>query len=72
MAREYGDFTTIRRCFDEASKRVTTGELNRFMETVEFDGDVKVKYLTQTSIRPPTFVAFTDKTRICIFRPSVS
>jgi GTP-binding protein len=54
-------FTTIRRCFDEASKRVTTGELNRFMETVEFDGDVKVKYLTQTSIRPPTFVAFTDK-----------
>ena len=40
-------FTTIRRCYDAASKRVTTGELNRFMETVEFDGDIKVFYLTQ-------------------------
>jgi GTP-binding protein len=54
-------FTTIRRCFDAASKRVTTGELNRFMETVEFDGDIKVFYMTQASIRPPTFIVFTDK-----------
>jgi GTP-binding protein len=54
-------FTTIRRCFDAASKRVTTGELNRFMETVEFDGDIKVFYMTQASVRPPTFIVFTDK-----------
>ena len=54
-------FTTIRRCYDEASKRVTTGELNRFMEKVEFDGDIKVFYLTQPSVRPPTFLVFTDK-----------
>jgi GTP-binding protein len=54
-------FTTIRNCFDAASKRVTTGELNRFMETVEFDGDIKVFYLTQASVRPPTFIVFTDK-----------
>ena len=54
-------FTTIRRCYDAASKRVTTGELNRFMETVEFDGDIKVFYLTQASVRPPTFIVFTDK-----------
>jgi GTP-binding protein len=54
-------FTTIRRCFDAASKRVTTGELNRFMETVEFDGDIKVFYMTQASTRPPTFIVFTDK-----------
>ncbi len=54
-------FTTIRRCYDNASKRVTTGELNRFMETVEFDGDTKVYYITQASMRPPTFLVFTDK-----------
>ena len=62
MARVSGEiFTTIRRCFDAASKRVTTGELNRFMETVEFDGDIKVFYMTQASVRPPTFIVFTDK-----------
>jgi GTP-binding protein len=54
-------YTTIRACFDNASKRVTTGELNRFMETVEFDGDIKVFYMTQASVRPPTFIVFTDK-----------
>jgi GTP-binding protein len=54
-------YSTIRRCFDAASKRVTTGELNRFMETVEFDGDIKVFYMTQASVRPPTFIVFTDK-----------
>jgi GTP-binding protein len=56
-------FTTVRRCFEAASKRVTTGELNRFVETIKFDGDVKVYYMTQASIRPPTFVVFTDKAR---------
>lgn len=54
-------FATIRRCFEAASKRVTTGELNRFVETVKFDGDIKLFYITQASVRPPTFVVFTDK-----------
>ncbi len=54
-------FATIRRCFEAASKRVTTGELNRFVESVKFDGDIKLFYITQASIRPPTFVVFTDK-----------
>jgi GTP-binding protein len=54
-------YSTIRRCYDAACKRVTTGELNRFMETVEFDGDIKVFYMTQASVRPPTFIVFTDK-----------
>lgn len=53
--------TTIRRCFDAASKRITTGELNRFAETLRFESDIRIYYLTQTSIRPPTFVVFTDK-----------
>jgi GTP-binding protein len=55
-------YSTIRSCFDNASKRVTTGELNRFMETVELDGDVKIFYMTQASVRPPTFIVFTSKT----------
>jgi GTP-binding protein len=54
-------YATIRRVFDAASKRVTTGELNRFVETLHFGSDVKVYYMTQASIRPPTFIVFTDQ-----------
>lgn len=53
--------STIRRCFDAASKRITTGELNRFVETLRFESDIRIYYITQASIRPPTFVVFTDK-----------
>jgi GTPase len=54
-------FSAIRRCFDSASKRITTGELNRFVAGLKFDSDIKIYYMTQASIRPPTFVVFTDK-----------
>lgn len=51
----------IRRAYDSASKRITTGELNRFVEGLKFESDIKIYYLTQASMRPPTFVVFTDK-----------
>jgi GTPase len=54
-------FTTIKRSFEAASKRVTTGELNRFAAELKFESDMRVYYLTQASMRPPTFVVFTDK-----------
>lgn len=54
-------FSTIRKGFEAASKRVTTGELNRFVASLKFESDIKVFYMTQASIRPPTFVVFTDK-----------
>ena len=54
-------FGTVRKCFDSASKRVTTGELNRFVATLKFESDIRIYYMTQASIRPPTFVVFTDK-----------
>jgi len=54
-------FGLVRRVYDAASKRVTTGELNRFLERLEFHKDLKVKYLTQVSVRPPTFVLFTGE-----------
>jgi GTP-binding protein len=54
-------FSTVRHSFETASKRVTTGELNRFVETLDFESDIKIYYITQASIRPPTFIVFTDK-----------
>jgi GTP-binding protein len=58
IRRIYG---AIRRAFDSASKRVGTGELNRFVEGLKFESEIRVYYLTQASVRPPTFVVFTDK-----------
>jgi GTP-binding protein len=52
----------------ERRKRVTTGEMNRFLKTVDFDRAsvpvskrVKIKYMTQAGVAPPTFVLFTDR-----------
>jgi GTPase len=56
-------FGMIREAYESASKRVTTGELNRFIELLEFDRDIKVHYMTQASVRPPTFITFTDKAK---------
>lgn len=52
-------FPRIRKAYDAASRRIGTGELNRFVETLRWEYEPKLKYLTQASIRPPTFVAFT-------------
>ena len=56
-------FGIIHDAYESASKRVTTGELNRFIEQLKFDREMKVYYMTQASVRPPTFVAFTDKAK---------
>ncbi len=50
----------IKRINESAFKRVTTGELNRFVEQLHFE-ERKVLYITQASVRPPSFVLFTDK-----------
>ena len=52
-------FKTVKRVYESASKRVTTGELNRFVESLHFE-ERKVLYVTQASIRPPHFIFFTD------------
>ena len=56
-------FGMIKDAYESASKRVTTGELNRFKEMLEFDRDIKVYYITQASMRPPKFIVFTDKAK---------
>ena len=53
-------FPLIRKTFEAASKRVTTGELNRFVELLQIEPPIKIYYITQASIRPPTFILFTD------------
>ncbi len=52
----------------ERRKRVSTGQMNRFLERVDFQRAsvpmskrVKIYYMTQAAVAPPTFVLFTDK-----------
>ncbi|HTK94551.1 MAG TPA: ribosome biogenesis GTPase Der, partial [Terriglobales bacterium] len=52
----------------ERYKRIGTGEMNRFLESVDFERAsvpyakrVKIYYMTQVSVAPPTFLLFTNK-----------
>jgi GTP-binding protein len=56
-------FGMIGDAYQSASKRVSTGELNRFVEQLDFGRDIKIYYMTQASVRPPGFVVFTDKAK---------
>ena len=53
-------FPAIREAYESASRRIPTGELNRFVEQLHFE-ERKIYYMTQASIRPPSFVAFTAR-----------
>jgi len=53
-------FPAIREAYESASRRIPTGELNRFVEHLHFE-ERKIYYMTQASIRPPAFVAFTAR-----------
>jgi GTP-binding protein len=50
----------IKQVYDSASTRITTGELNRFVDQLHFE-ERKIYYITQHSIRPPAFAVFTSK-----------
>jgi GTPase len=53
-------FPLIREVYDSASTRIPTGEMNRFVESLHFE-ERKILYITQASIRPPSFVVFTNR-----------
>jgi GTPase len=53
-------FKLIREVYESASRRISTGELNRFVEHLKFE-ERKIFYITQHSIRPPAFAVFTDR-----------
>jgi GTP-binding protein len=56
-------FEMIRNAHKWASHRVGTGELNRFSTGLILEPDTRIKYITQASIRPPTFIVFPDRKR---------
>jgi GTP-binding protein len=61
-------FPMVEKVAAERRKRITTGEMNRFLKQVDFERapvpvrqQVKILYLTQAAVAPPTFVLFTDR-----------
>jgi GTPase len=61
-------FPLIEEVATERRKRVTTSQMNRFIEQVDFERAsvpmrqrVKILYMTQASVAPPTFVLFTNR-----------
>jgi GTP-binding protein len=63
-----GVFKKVELVARERRKRVTTGQMNKFLEKVDFqkasvpmNKRVRIYYMTQAAVAPPTFVLFTDK-----------
>jgi GTP-binding protein len=61
-------FPLLEEVATERRKRVSTGQMNRFIERVDFERAsvpmrqrVKILYMTQASVAPPTFVLFTNR-----------
>jgi len=61
-------FSTLKEVAAERSKRISTGEMNRFLKHVDFERAsvpasrrVRIYYMTQAAVAPPTFVLFTDR-----------
>jgi GTP-binding protein len=52
----------------ERRKRVTTGQMNKFLERIDFQRApvpmskrIRIFYMTQGAVAPPTFILFTDR-----------
>jgi GTP-binding protein len=63
-------YTTIDRVAIARNRRISTGELNRWLANVDLDRgtspasrEVKIYYITQATAAPPTFVLFTNQTK---------
>jgi GTP-binding protein len=61
-------FPLLEQIATERRKRISTSAMNRFIETVDFErasvpmrSRVKILYMTQASVAPPTFVLFTNR-----------
>ena len=61
-------FPLLEEVATERRKRITTSQMNRFIEHVDFERAsvpmrqrVKILYMTQASVAPPTFVLFTNR-----------
>jgi len=61
-------FSTLELVAAERRKRIGTGEMNRFLARVDFERAsvpvakrVRILYMTQAAVSPPTFILFTDR-----------
>jgi len=61
-------FKTLNLVSAERRKRISTAQMNRFLETVDFERasaphqqKIRIYYMTQAQSSPPTFILFTDK-----------
>ncbi|MGB0122216.1 MAG: ribosome biogenesis GTPase Der [Silvibacterium sp.] len=59
---------TAIRVAQERRKRVSTGQMNRFLERIDFQRAgvplakrLRIFYMTQAAVAPPTFILFTDR-----------
>jgi len=68
-------FELINACYEQASKRITTGLLNdmlaeataRVQPPTDKGRRLKIYYMTQTGVRPPTFVLFCNNAELFHF-----
>ncbi|WP_109487456.1 ribosome biogenesis GTPase Der [Occallatibacter savannae] len=58
----------VKKLAAERRKRVTTGQMNRFLDKIDFQRApvpmakrIRIFYMTQAAVAPPTFVLFTDR-----------
>jgi GTPase len=68
--RTGGLFSLIDRVIEARQRRISTGELNRWLSSVDLErgtspaeSKIKIYYVTQASTAPPTFVLFTNQKR---------
>ncbi|MGC8794588.1 MAG: ribosome biogenesis GTPase Der [Bryobacteraceae bacterium] len=54
-------FGLVREVYRAASRRIPTGELNRLLADLKVQVEPRILYMTQTGVRPPTFLLFTDR-----------
>ncbi len=61
-------YTTLELVAKERRKRVSTGAMNRFLAKVDFERAsvpmnkrVRILYMTQAAVSPPTFILFVDR-----------
>jgi GTP-binding protein len=61
-------FPLLEKVATERRKRISTSQMNRFIERVDFErasvparSRVKILYMTQASVAPPSFVLFTNR-----------
>jgi GTPase len=61
-------FPMLQRVAAERRKRISTSEMNRFLKHIDFQRAsvpvrqrVKIYYMTQAAVAPPTFILFTDR-----------